>query len=179
MNRMPTLVVQNQSHFECLFNRTSDYDFLRIFGCLCFLFLHPYHAHKLDFRSSPCVFLGYSSSHLGYRCLDFTSQRIYVSRHVHFYEGVFPFTESEQIAHPPTSFPVHTLAHLDYPPSNFIPAELPNTTPAYLLPLQPHPHSRTIPHLCLPLYHRHPALPICHHLHVFIMIIMQEQVHLL
>ena len=68
MNRMPTLVVQNQSHFECLFNRTSDYDFLRIFRCLCFLFLHPFHAHKLDFRSSPCVFLGYSSSHLGYRC---------------------------------------------------------------------------------------------------------------
>jgi hypothetical protein len=25
------------------------------FGCLCFLFLRPYHAHKLDFCSSPSV----------------------------------------------------------------------------------------------------------------------------
>jgi histone deacetylase 1/2 len=53
--------------------------------------LHPYHAHKLDFRSSPCVFLGYSSFHLGYRCFDLESHRIYVSRHVRFHETVFPF----------------------------------------------------------------------------------------
>jgi len=58
---MSTLVLQNKSPFECLFRRTSDYNFLHTFGCLCFLFLHPYHAHKLDFRSSPCVLLGYST----------------------------------------------------------------------------------------------------------------------
>jgi histone deacetylase 1/2 len=68
---------------------------LRTFGCLCFSFLCPYHAHKLDFRSSPFMFLGYSSSHLGYRCLDLTSHRIYVSRHVRFYENIFPFANSE------------------------------------------------------------------------------------
>jgi histone deacetylase 1/2 len=41
------------------------------------------------------VFLGYSSSHLGYHCLDLTSQRIYVSRHVYFHEDIFSFTNSE------------------------------------------------------------------------------------
>ena len=41
------------------------------------------------------MFLGYSSSHLGYRCLDLTSHRIYVSRHVRFYENIFPFANSE------------------------------------------------------------------------------------
>jgi histone deacetylase 1/2 len=76
---MPTLVLQNQSPFECLFNRTPNYDFLCTFGCLCFPVLRPYHAHKLDFRSSPCVFLGYSSFYLGYHCLDLASQRIYIS----------------------------------------------------------------------------------------------------
>jgi len=88
---MPTLVLQNKSPFECLFCRPPDYNFLRTFGCLCFPFLHPYYAHKLDFRSSPCVFLGYSSFHLGYRCFDLESHRIYVSRHVRFHETVFPF----------------------------------------------------------------------------------------
>ena len=92
---MPTIVLQNQSPFECLFNRTRDYDFLRTFGCLCFSYLHPYHARKLDFRSSPCVFLGYSSSRLGNRCLDLASQRIYISCHVHLHENVFPFANSE------------------------------------------------------------------------------------
>ena len=106
---MPTLVLQNKSPCECLFCRTSDYNFLRTFGCLCFSFLCPYHAHKLDFRSSPFVFLGYSSSHLGYRCLDLASHRIYVSRHVRFYKNIFPFANSEQITHSPVPFtqPTH------------------------------------------------------------------------
>jgi len=112
---MPTLVLQNTSPFECLFRCTPDYNFLCTFGCLCFPFLRPYHAHKLDFRSSPCVFLGYSSSHLGYRCLDLESDRIYVSRHVRFHENVFPFAKSEQV----TSSPV------------------PPTPPTYLPSLQP------------------------------------------
>jgi len=92
---MPTIVLQNKSLFKCLFHRTSDYDFLRTFGCRYFLFLRPYHALKLEFCSSPCVFLGYSSSHLGYHCLDLTSQRIYVSRHVYFHEDMFSFANSE------------------------------------------------------------------------------------
>jgi histone deacetylase 1/2 len=58
INRMPTLVLQNQYSFECLFHRTLNYNFLITFGCLCFPFLLPYHAHKLNFHSSPCVFLG-------------------------------------------------------------------------------------------------------------------------
>jgi len=115
INRMPTLVLQNQSLFECLFNRIPDYDFLRSFGCLCFSFLRLYHAHKLDFRSSPCVFLGYSSSHLGYRCLDLVSQCIYVSRHVHFYKNVFPLAESEQIAQPTTTHLFQQLCHTSCP----------------------------------------------------------------
>jgi hypothetical protein len=48
------------------------------FGCLCFLFSRPYHAHKLDFHSSPCVILGYSSSHLSYHCLDLVSTYLFL-----------------------------------------------------------------------------------------------------
>jgi hypothetical protein len=69
-----------------------------LLSVFAFLFLRPYHAHKLDFCSSTCVFLGNSSSHLGYRCLDLASQRIYVSCHVCFHKDVFPFANSEQIA---------------------------------------------------------------------------------
>jgi len=118
---MPTLVLQNTSPFECLFRRTLDYNFLRTFRCLCFPFLRPYHAHKLDFQSSPCVFLGYSSSHLSYRCLDLESDRIYVSCHVRFHENVFPFAKSEQVTFspvPPTLPPYPPSLH---PPPSFQP----------------------------------------------------------
>jgi histone deacetylase 1/2 len=129
INRMPTPVLQNQSPFECLFNRTPDYDFLRTFGCLCFPFMRLYHAHKLDFCSSPCVFLGYSSSHLGYRCLDSASDRIYVSRHVRFHENVFPFADSEQLARTPatSSQPTH-LPNL-ITPHNFLSATPQHASP--------------------------------------------------
>jgi histone deacetylase 1/2 len=66
INRMPTHVLNHKTPFECLLKLTSDYAFLCTFGCLYFPFLHPYNAYKLDFRSSPCVSLGYSNSHLGY-----------------------------------------------------------------------------------------------------------------
>jgi len=92
---MPTHVLAHRSLFDCLFQRSPGYHFLRTFRCLCFSFLRPYNNHKLDFCSSPCVFFGYSSSHLGYRCFDIASHRIYIYRHVRFHEHVFPFDNSE------------------------------------------------------------------------------------
>ena len=79
INRTPTPVLNYKSPFECLLKSSLDYAFLRTFGYLCFPFLHQYNAHKLDFCSSTCVFLGYSNSHLGYRCLDLSYSSCSVS----------------------------------------------------------------------------------------------------
>jgi hypothetical protein len=51
------------------------------------------------------VFLGYSSSHLGYRCFDLSSSRMYIARHVKFHENTFPFACSEHT----TSLPSPSL----------------------------------------------------------------------
>ena len=98
IDRMPIFILSNWSLFYCLFYRSSYYAFLCTFRCFCFSFLYPYHNHKLDFCSSPCVFLGYSSSYLGYYCFDITSQWIYISHHVYFNKQVFSFDKFEQIA---------------------------------------------------------------------------------
>ncbi|KAE8735348.1 hypothetical protein F3Y22_tig00000340pilonHSYRG00251 [Hibiscus syriacus] len=67
---------------------------MRVFGCACFPFLRPFNQHKLDFRSRQCVFLGPSTSHHGYKCLD-DNGRVFVSRHVRFDEQVFPFDKNQ------------------------------------------------------------------------------------
>lgn len=67
------------------------YDILKVFECRCFPWLVPYTQNKLQQKSKACVFLGYSLNHQGYKCLDLSTRRIYVSRHVLFDDDCFPF----------------------------------------------------------------------------------------
>lgn len=97
INRMPTPTLDFQNPFQCFYNETPNYEKLRVFGCLCFPWLRPYASHKLDSRSTPCVFLGYSPSQSVYFCLDRTTSKIYTSRHVLFHETVFPFAISSPL----------------------------------------------------------------------------------
>ncbi|GJY13616.1 retrovirus-related pol polyprotein from transposon TNT 1-94 [Tanacetum coccineum] len=99
---MPSRTSTNKSPFEHIFKRSPDYSFLRVFGCLWFPHLRPYNRHKMDFRSTPCVFLGYSPSHHGYRCLDISTERLYIARHVRFNEAQFPFDIPKTTSPPPS-----------------------------------------------------------------------------
>nr|KYP50090.1 Retrovirus-related Pol polyprotein from transposon TNT 1-94 [Cajanus cajan] len=92
INRLPSAALNFDVPFTVLFNKSPDYKFLRTFGCACFPFLRPYASHKLHFRSQECVFLGYSNSHKGYKCLS-SSSRIYISKDVIFNEHRFPYTD--------------------------------------------------------------------------------------
>jgi hypothetical protein len=95
INRLPSKVINDQTPFEHLLGHLPDYSFLRTFGCACWPNLRPYNSRKLQFRSKRCVFLGYSNMHKGFKCLDPTKGRVYISRNVVFDERVFyslPFT---------------------------------------------------------------------------------------
>lgn len=90
INRIPSRVISFETPLERLFHQKPDYTSLRVFGCACWLNLHPYNSHKLDFRSKQCTFLGYPL-HKGFKCLDPSTGRVYISRDVTFDESVFPF----------------------------------------------------------------------------------------
>ena len=91
INGLPTPLLNNISHFQILFHQEPDYKFLKIFGCAVFSLLKPYNSHKFSLRSTQCVFLGYSPLHVGYRCLDYKTKRMYIARHAHFIEHIFTF----------------------------------------------------------------------------------------
>jgi hypothetical protein len=53
--------------------------------------------HKLSPRFTRCVFLGYSADHKGYRCLDLSTNRLIISRHVVFDEDSFSLAASPSL----------------------------------------------------------------------------------
>lgn len=90
INHLPTPTFAYLSPIEALFHQKLDFLFLKTFGCTCYPHLRPYNNNKPQFRSSECVFLGYSTYHKGYKCLH-PSRRIYIACSVCFDENDFHF----------------------------------------------------------------------------------------
>src|ERR1044072_7540807 len=108
INRLPSKSVHNSIPYTLLFNKTPDYSFLRTFGCSCFPNTRPYNKHKLDFRTQHCVFLGYSTSHKGYKCLT-QEGKLLISKDVIFDETTFPYSSlfsTQSAPSPPSLNPV-------------------------------------------------------------------------
>jgi hypothetical protein len=94
LNRLSTKAIQVACSHIALFGSAPSYEHLRVFGCACYPNTAATVPHKLTPRSTQCVFLSYSSDHKGYRCLDLSTNRLIVSRHVVFDEDSFPLAVS-------------------------------------------------------------------------------------
>jgi hypothetical protein len=93
INHLPTKVLDFATPLETLFHEKMNYSGLQTFGCACWPNLRPFNTHKLQFRSTQCVFLGYSTMHKGFKCLEVSSGQVYISRDVVYDEMVFPFAK--------------------------------------------------------------------------------------
>lgn len=102
-NLLPSSVLpDDKSPFEVLYNKAPVYTSLRVFGCKCFPYLRPYMINKMDPKSLACVFLGYNEKYKGYRCYFPPTGRVYISRHVIFDEEHFPYADLYSNFHSPT-----------------------------------------------------------------------------
>jgi hypothetical protein len=95
LNLLPTKAISAPTPYFALFGTTPSNAHLRVFGCACYPNTSAIAPHKLAPCSCRCVFLGYSSDHKGYRCLDLTTNRMLISRHVIFDKSSFPFASSD------------------------------------------------------------------------------------
>jgi hypothetical protein len=70
VNKLPTPVLRDRSPYEVLFKTKPNFDNIKVFGSLCYPWLKPYTKHKLEPRSTPCVYLGFSIKFYAHQCFD-------------------------------------------------------------------------------------------------------------
>jgi hypothetical protein len=97
LTRIPTMTIQAACPHLALFGSAPSYEHLRVFGCTCYPNTTATAPHKLSPRSTQYVFVGYSADHKGYRCLNLSTNRLIVSRHVVFDEDSFPHAASPSL----------------------------------------------------------------------------------
>ena len=99
INRMLKVGLSLGSSFEKLFHKVPKPSKLHVFVCLCFPWLRPYSSHKLDPKSSPCVFLSDSLTQSVFLCFDPTLKKNPNSKK----KSLCPFLSSlrRMFSHPP------------------------------------------------------------------------------
>lgn len=90
INRLPSRSLDFQSPFSTLYGTFPNYYSLRVFGSKCYPYTWDTKQNKFDPKTPPCIFLGYSNQHNGYKCYHPLTGHNYISRHVVFYELMFP-----------------------------------------------------------------------------------------
>jgi hypothetical protein len=94
LNCLPTKTIHASCLYSTLFGTSPTYEHLRVFGCACYPNMSATTPHKLAPRSALCVFLDYFDHHKGNRCLDLSTNRLVIFRHVVFDQVGFPFAAS-------------------------------------------------------------------------------------
>lgn len=168
-NILPTKVLNNKSPLKCLYQKVPSYLELKVFGCLCSPLFPSTTIHKLQPRSTPCVFLGHPVSQRGYKCFDMSTNKIIMSRHVMFDETKFPFSSLHRTSSISYSFLddaispyVYRDEHMvpsSHPPAVFIPTNSPPVftplvSPSPTPPISPQSHlSMALSHLLFKFQH--------------------------
>ena len=86
LNRMSTRALHKKTPFEAWFGYKPYLQHLKVFGCVCFSHVPQVKRDKLDKKSEPGVFIGYSSPSKAYKIFQPQNGRILVSRDVNFME---------------------------------------------------------------------------------------------
>ncbi|XP_049933224.1 retrovirus-related Pol polyprotein from transposon RE1 isoform X3 [Nymphaea colorata] len=87
INRMPSRVLKGRTPYSMLPGSSQPFHLPpRVFGCVCFIHNHSPNVKKLDPKSIKGIFLGYSSTKKGYKCL--ATGRLHITKDVTFLEHV-------------------------------------------------------------------------------------------
>lgn len=84
INRLPSKVIGNKTPYELLHGEKSNYDHMRVLGCLAYYRSIEKNGDKFEVRGRSGVFMGYPSGMKGYKIFDPSNGKIITSRDVKF-----------------------------------------------------------------------------------------------
>lgn len=84
INRSPSIPLNFVIPKEVWSRRKVSYSHLRVFGCKTFAHISKENRQKLDDKSTPCIFVGYSNAVFGYKLWDPTNKKMFRSRDIVF-----------------------------------------------------------------------------------------------
>ena len=87
LNRSSTSSLDGITPFEAWYEKRSNVNHFRVFGCLAYVHLPKEHRQKLDQKSEPCIFIGYFETSKAYRLYNPKMHKFVILRDVIFYEG--------------------------------------------------------------------------------------------
>ena len=97
INRIPSKVLHGKSPSEVKYNRKPNLSHLKVFGCTCYVHVPGDLRDKLSIRSQKCMFLGYSTTQKGYKCINPLTNKLIISRNVTFLENERYFRSEEHV----------------------------------------------------------------------------------
>lgn len=74
INRMPSCILGFKHPVELLScSSLGSFLSLRVFGCICYVYVPKSDCSKLDPKALKCIFLGYTPNQKGYKCYHYPS----------------------------------------------------------------------------------------------------------
>ncbi|KAA3487962.1 pleiotropic drug resistance protein 3-like [Gossypium australe] len=81
---LPTKTVEKKTPFEAWYGFKPSVSHLKVFGCTCFVHVLEEKRSKLESRSQPGRFVGYSNVKKGYKIYNSFTKKVIISRDVKF-----------------------------------------------------------------------------------------------
>ena len=86
INRFPSVPLKGDASQRAWTIKNVSYQHSNVFGCLAYMHVPRDHGSKLDNKSKPCIFLGYSEDEFGYKMWDLLDKKVVGSRNIVFLE---------------------------------------------------------------------------------------------
>jgi hypothetical protein len=105
INRTPSPNLHNTCPYSILFNKEPNYHDFRSFGCLTYASTLASSRNKFSPRVVAAVFLSYPIGYKGYKLLDLSTKKIFISRDTQFHEDIYPFQDQSHSTDDNNDFP--------------------------------------------------------------------------
>lgn len=84
INRLCSLIIQNQTPYVLLFKTPPTYDNIKTFGCPGYASTLTRQRDKLDPRNTKCIFLGFTTGIKEYLLFNLSTRSIFTTRNCVF-----------------------------------------------------------------------------------------------